>query len=78
MIDFETLAPDAPAIILLCTSLGAERASGLRPLGPVTWSRLAEALRRQSFRGARDLMGLAEDEIARSLGVEGDSSDRTP
>ena len=70
MIDFETLAPDAPAIILLCTSLGADAGAGLRPLGPVTWSRLDEALRRQSFQGARDLIGLAADEIARSLGVE--------
>jgi predicted Rossmann fold nucleotide-binding protein DprA/Smf involved in DNA uptake len=70
MIDFETLAPDAPAIILLCTSLGAEAGSGLRPLGPATWSRLDESLRRQSFQGARNLIGLAADEIARSLGIE--------
>ncbi len=70
MIDFETLALDAPAIILLCTSVGAERAPGVKPLGPVTWSRLDEALRRQSFQGPRNLIGLAADEIARSLGVE--------
>ncbi|MEA2608264.1 MAG: processing protein, partial [Chloroflexota bacterium] len=73
MIELESLSPDAPALILLCTSLGADRgASGLRPLGPVTWSRLDEALRRQSFRGPRDLIGLTADEIARSLGIDED------
>lgn len=73
MIDFETLGPDAPAIILLCTSLGADRGSvGLRRLGPGAWSRLDDALRRQSFRGPRDLIGLSADEIARSLGIEED------
>lgn len=73
VIDLESLSPDAPAIILLCTSLGADRrATGLRPLGPVTWSRLDEALRRHSFRGPRELIGLAAGEIARSLGVEQD------
>src|SRR5687767_11739391 len=70
MIDFESLAPDAPAIILLCTTLGTDRSAGIRPLGPVTWSRLDEALRRQSFQGPRDLIGLAADEIARSLGID--------
>jgi predicted Rossmann fold nucleotide-binding protein DprA/Smf involved in DNA uptake len=70
VIDFESLSPDAPAIILLCTSLGVDRgATGSRPLGPVAWSRLDEALRRQSFRGPRDLVGLTADEMARSLGV---------
>lgn len=73
MIELESLSPDAPALILLCTSLGADRgASGLRPLGPVTWSRLDDALRRQSFRGPRDLIGLSAGEIARSLGIEAD------
>ena len=73
MIELESLSPDAPALILLCTSLGADRGGGtLRPLGPVTWSRLDEALRRQSFRGPRDLIGLTADEIARSLGIEED------
>ncbi len=73
MIDFETLAPDAPAIILLCTSLGTDRtAAAGRPLGPVAWSRLDERLRRQSRRGPRDLIGLDPAEIARSLGIEED------
>jgi len=70
VIDLESLSPDAPALILLCTSLGAERgATAVRPLGPVQWSRLDEALRRNSFQGPRDLIGLTADEIARSLGV---------
>lgn len=73
VIDLESLSPDAPALILLCTSLGADRAAAaLRPLGPVTWSRLDEALRQNSFRGPRELVGLTADEIARSLGVEDD------
>ena len=73
MIDFETLSADAPAVILLCTSLGADRAGPrLRPLGPVAWSRLDEGLRRQSFRGPQDLIGLSAAEIARSLAVEVD------
>ena len=73
VIDLPSLAPDAPALILLCTSLGADRAAaGLRPLGPVTWSRLDDLLRRHSFRGPRDLIGLTADEIARSLGIDED------
>lgn len=41
-------------------------------MGPVAWSRLDEALRRNSFRGPRDLIGLTADEIARRLGIEND------
>jgi DNA processing protein len=73
VVDLESLSPDAPALILLCTSLGVDRAAAaLRPLGPVAWSRLDEALRRNSFRGPRELVGLTADEIARSLGIEDD------
>ncbi len=73
VIDLESLSPDAPALILLCTSLGGERgATGLRPLGPVAWSKLDDSLRRNSFRGPRDLIGLSADEIARSLGIDDD------
>lgn len=77
MIDFETLSPDAPAIILLCSSLGTDRSAGTaRPLGPRTWAKLDEGLRRQSFRGPRDLVGLSADEIDRSLGVGGEEATR--
>jgi hypothetical protein len=38
----------------------------------VVYSRLAEALRRQSFRGPRDLLDLTADDIERSLGVNAD------
>ena len=77
MIDFEALSPDAPAIILLCSSLGADRsAATVRPLGPRTWAKLQEALRRQSFGGPRDLVGLSADEIDRSLGVGGEEAGR--
>jgi predicted Rossmann fold nucleotide-binding protein DprA/Smf involved in DNA uptake len=73
MIDFETLGPDAPAIILLCTSLGADRGSaGSQRLGSAAWSQLDDALRRRSFRGPRDLIGLTADQIALSLGIEED------
>lgn len=73
VIDLESLSPDAPAIILLCTSLGAARsAPGLRPMGPVTWSRFDEALRRTSFQGPRELIGLTADVIARALAIEDD------
>ncbi len=75
MLDLDSLSPDAPALILLCTSLGGERgATGLRPLGPVAWSKLDDALQRNSFRGPRDLIGLTADEIARSLGVDDDTA----
>lgn len=75
VIDLESLSPDASALILLCTSLGGERgATGLRPLGPVAWSKLGDTLRRNSFRGPRDLIGLTAAEIARSLGIDDDSA----
>jgi DNA processing protein len=77
MIDFEQLSPDAPAIILLCSSVGTDREAGTtRPLGPRTWARLNELLERQSFRGPRDLLGLTADEIDRSLDVGGDEAAR--
>jgi predicted Rossmann fold nucleotide-binding protein DprA/Smf involved in DNA uptake len=77
MIDFEALSPDAPAIILLCSSVVVDRAAGTaRPLGPRTWAKLDENLRRQSFRGPRDLVGLSADELDRSLGVGGEEATR--
>jgi hypothetical protein len=68
MTDVGSLAPDAPAIILLCSSVGAPSGS-VRPFGPVEWTKLAETLRRHSFRGPRDLIGLQPDEIDRSIDV---------
>ena len=68
MTDVSSLAPDAPAIILLCSSVGAPSGS-VRPFGPVEWTKLADAIRRQSFRGPRDLIGLQPDEIDRSIDV---------
>ena len=72
MIDFEMLSPDAPAIVLLCTSLGETRSQdqGRRPLGPVAYSELADRLRRQSFQGPRDLIGLDAEVMSRSLGID--------
>ena len=75
MIDFETLSADAPAIILLCTSLGSTPGS-LRPVPPVAFARLSELARRQSFRGVRDLADLSADEIVRVLGVEPEEAAR--
>lgn len=69
MIDLEQLSPDAPAIILLCSSIGSDRDAGTRPLGPRTWAKLSERLARQSFRGPRDLLDLTAEEIDRSLDV---------
>lgn len=82
MIDFESLSPDAPAIILLCSSIATERVAGTgrgagttpreaatRPLGPRTWAKLSDLLVRQSFGGARALVGLTADEIDRRLEV---------
>ncbi|MEJ7695549.1 MAG: hypothetical protein WKF78_02590 [Candidatus Limnocylindrales bacterium] len=68
MIDFDALSPDASAIILLCSSLGAAPGS-IKPVTPVAFARLAEQMRRQSFRGVRDLADLSADEIVRSLDV---------
>lgn len=76
MIDFETLSPDAPAIILLCSSIGSDRAAGTRPLGPRTWAKLSERLKRQSFRGPQDLISLSPEEIDRSLDIGRDEADR--
>lgn len=75
MIDFESLSPDAPAIVLLCSSLGATPGS-VRPLGPVAWSRLSEGLARQSFRGARDLIDLDASAISRSFGIDAEEAAR--
>ena len=75
MIDFETLSADAPAIILLCTSLGAAPGS-VRPVPPVAFARLTEQVRRQSFSGVRDLADLSADEIVRSLDVDADAAAR--
>jgi Predicted Rossmann fold nucleotide-binding protein involved in DNA uptake len=77
MIDFEQLSPDAPAIILLCSSVVTDRVAGTtRPLGPRTWAKLSERLARQSFRGPQDLIGLTADEIDRSLDVGGEEAAR--
>src|SRR4051794_27277160 len=77
MIGPESLSPDAPAIILLCSSIGTDRSTAtVRPLGPRTWAKLSDGLRGQSFRGPRDLVGLAADQIARSLGVGEDGAAR--
>ena len=77
MLDFEALSPDAPAIILLCSSVGTDRQAGAaRPLGPRTWAKLSERLAQRSLRGPRDLVGLTPDEIDRSLDVGGDEAAR--
>jgi len=68
MIDFDSLSPDASAVILLCSSLGAAPGS-IKPVTPVAFARLADQMRRQSFRGVRDLADISADEIVRSLGV---------
>jgi predicted Rossmann fold nucleotide-binding protein DprA/Smf involved in DNA uptake len=47
-----------------------------RPLGPRTWAKLHERLRRQSFRGPRDLVDLTADELDRSLGVGSEEATR--
>jgi predicted Rossmann fold nucleotide-binding protein DprA/Smf involved in DNA uptake len=76
MIDFETLSPDAPAIILLCSSLGEPSGGiGAKPLGPVAYTRLADALRRQGFAGPRDLVRLDAAAMARSLGIDAEVAD---
>ncbi len=75
MIDFETLSPDAPAIILLCSSIGAVPGS-VRPIGPVAWARLSEGLAKQSFRGARDLVDLDAAAIVRSLQLDTEEASR--
>jgi predicted Rossmann fold nucleotide-binding protein DprA/Smf involved in DNA uptake len=75
VIDLEALSPDATAIILLCSSLGEDKGVAVeRPLGPVAYSRLADALKRQSFQGPRDLLELTADEIARSIDVDADTA----
>lgn len=76
MIDFETLSADASAIILLCSSIGSERGDVSRPLGPRTWAKLSDRLGCQSFRGARDLMGLTAAEIDRSLDLGAEEAER--
>ena len=78
MLGFEELSPDAPAVILLCSSIG--RGSRCRddtsPRAPRHGRSSVERLRRQSFPGPRDLLGLTAEEIDRSLGVGGDEAAR--
>ena len=77
MIDFEALSPDAPAIILLCSSIATTRGdAATRPLGPRTWAKLSDHLTNQSFGGPGNLIGLTADEIDRSLAVGGDEAER--
>lgn len=71
VLEVDSLSPDARALVLLCTSLGAERrGADARPIGPVAWSRLEDSLRRQSFSGPGYLLGLRSEDIARSLDIE--------
>ncbi len=71
MIDFETLSPDAPAIILLCSSIGTDRGAAAKPLGPRTWAKLVERVGRPG-----DLVGLTPEAIDRSFGVGADDAAR--
>ena len=71
MIDFETLSPDAPAIILLCSSIGSDRGSAARPLGPRTWAKLSARVGHAS-----ELVGLTAEAIDRSLAVGLDEAER--
>ena len=79
MIDFETTAsPDAQAIILICSSLGAGRtgAAAVKPFGPRTWAKLQAALDGASLAGASSLVGLSAAEVDRLLGLGPADSER--
>jgi predicted Rossmann fold nucleotide-binding protein DprA/Smf involved in DNA uptake len=66
----EPLSPDAAAIVLLCTSLGTDRdETRERPLGPVAYAALQEAIARSTLTGPGDLVGLEVDDIAGVLGL---------
>jgi predicted Rossmann fold nucleotide-binding protein DprA/Smf involved in DNA uptake len=70
VIDFETLSPDAPAIILLCSSVGSDPAAqASRPLGPAGFAALASSLRQASLR-PRDLLGLEPEAMASRTGLD--------
>jgi predicted Rossmann fold nucleotide-binding protein DprA/Smf involved in DNA uptake len=75
MTDAGSLAPDAPAIILLCSSVGAPSGS-VRPFGPAAWADLADRVAQASLGGPRDLVGLAPDQIVRSIDISVDEADR--
>jgi len=76
MSDIGPLAPDASAIILLCSSIGAPPGS-VRPFGPTAWARLSDQLLHAGpARRPRDLIGLTGGEIARSIDVDAEEAER--
>ena len=68
MLDAASLRPDARAIVLLCSSLGAPSGS-IQPLGPVSWSRLAERLVDRGLGGPGELVGMGAADIERALEI---------
>ncbi len=74
MIDLDGLAPDAPAIILLCSSIGAGQGT-VRPLGPRAWAGLAERLTARGV-AVRELAGMPAGDLASTLDVSPDDAAR--
>lgn len=76
VIDQVGLLPDAAAIVLLCTSLVADRDGvGERPLGPKAFAALEAAIERASLAGPGDLIGRGGVEISQLLGVTPDDGE---
>ena len=71
MLDPASIGPDARAIVLLSSSLGAPSGS-IRPLGPVAWSRLSERLTERGVVGPSELLGMTAGEIESVLDIPGD------
>lgn len=76
MLDSESLSLDARAVVLVCSSLGLSRGSGLRPFGPRGWAKVAGRLREHG-ESPGVLVGAARAEIASFFGPgDGDDTDR--
>ena len=79
MIDFDMApSPDAQAIILICSSLGASRggAEVVKPFGPRTWAKLRAAMERAALDGPSSLFGRSATEVDGLLGLGGSESER--
>lgn len=78
MVDIETSAsPDAQAIILICSSLGASReGAAIKPFGPRTWAKLEAGLVRAALAGPSSLIGLPAEEVDSLLQIGPTESER--
>jgi predicted Rossmann fold nucleotide-binding protein DprA/Smf involved in DNA uptake len=69
------ISADGQAIALICSSLAAAGDTGLKPLTPSEWRKLAGDLHTAKLR-PRDLVGMSPEEIREALGYTPEGADR--